>query len=68
METPILTKYFKDPNELARIAYENGGLTPGSYGFLSGGFGGGVEMKDWQQLIVTKGYIDERDERHEQLL
>lgn len=53
-----LTKYFKDPNSLVKMVYKNGGFDAGGYGFLTGGFGGGIDMGEWQKLLYTQGFLN----------
>jgi hypothetical protein len=53
----ILLKHFKDPEKIVNIIYSNGGLTTSGYGYLSRGYGGGIEQDDFHTLLWLNGYM-----------
>ncbi len=55
--TATLLKYFKDPSIVVDLIYKNGDLEPKGYGFLSGGFGGGLEIKEFHDLLYIRGFF-----------
>lgn len=52
-----LNKYFKDPEQTLRDIYDNGGTWVGGWGFLSGGYGGGIEQDQALRLLWVDGFI-----------
>lgn len=40
-----------------QAVYYNAGVSDCGYGYLSGGFGGGVEMKEYHAILWLRGYI-----------
>lgn len=52
-----LLSYFKDPETLVDDIYSAGGINPGGYGFISGGYGGGIYIEQYHKLLYIHGYL-----------
>jgi hypothetical protein len=55
--TGILQKYFKNPDQVLADIYANGGTRLAGYGFISGGYGGGVDIDQFHRLVWIDGYL-----------
>lgn len=53
----VLLKYFKNPEKVIDLIYAGGGTRPNSYGYITSGYGGGVEQSDFIQLHHYDGYL-----------
>lgn len=54
----IIGEDWKDTDSFIQNIYENGGVTVTGWGFISSGFGGGVEQDQALSLIYVSGYLD----------
>lgn len=53
----ILTKHFATPERIVNNLYCAGTLMPGSYGYISGGYGGGCDVDQYNDLLWLSGYM-----------
>lgn len=53
-----ILEHFSNPNQVVDDIYGNGGVVVGSWGFLSGGYGGGIEQEQALRLIYINGYLN----------
>ncbi len=57
MNEEILTKHFRNPDEIVHDIYRNGGVSVHGYGFISGGYGGGIDIDQAHRLMWVDGYL-----------
>jgi len=53
----LLLKYFSDPDTLIGDIYAAGGINPRGYGYISGGYGGGVYIEQYHKLLYIDGFF-----------
>lgn len=56
----IIKKHFNSDriDFILGAIYKNAGVQVGGYGFISGGFGGGIDMEQAHHLMWINGYFD----------
>ena len=52
-----LREYFGNPEQLIQEIFRAGGTKPGGYGYISGGYGGGVDINQFHNLLWVDGFI-----------
>lgn len=52
-----IKKHFVNSEKVVSAIYANGGISVGGWGYLSGGYGGGIEQDQALLLIHVDGYI-----------
>lgn len=57
MYKEILKSHFKDIDKVINDIYCNGGITCGSYGSITKGYGGGIMQSQFFHLLELNGYI-----------
>lgn len=53
----IIEKHFFTTDKVVRALYDNGGVRVTGYGFMSGGYGGGIDQEQAHLLMWLDGYL-----------